>query len=136
MSCETRRHTSSLLLVALEQRRRPWPRRPRAVEVREAGRLLHDLDHRPVRDALAVGQAASPEDRGPVVQPDEELLDQAGLPDARRAQDREELARPVSAVGRFEGLPEHGRAGARARPSASRDRRRRPSGARRTPSSR
>ena len=61
--------------------------------VRQRAELLQDLDHRPVRDALAVGEAAAAHD--PRVDAGEELRREPRLADAGRAQDGEELARAV-----------------------------------------
>ena len=61
----------------------------------DAGSCLSDLDHRPVGDALAVGQAAAADDER--VEPSEELGHQARLADAGRPEDREQLAGAVRA---------------------------------------
>ena len=58
-----------------------------------AEELLDDLDRGPVGDPLAVGQAASADDR--CVDVGEELLREARLADARRPEDREQGARPL-----------------------------------------
>ena len=55
--------------------------------------LLHRLDERPVRDALAVGEA--PAAHHGRVDPAQELRDEARLADAGDAEQREELAREV-----------------------------------------
>ena len=52
--------------------------------------LLDHLDHRPVRDALAVGEAAAADDPG--VDRGERLRDEARLADAGLADDRHQLA--------------------------------------------
>ena len=67
-----------------------------------AQELLHDLDGRPVRDALAVREAPPGDD--PRVGAVEEVPGQAGLSDARRSEDGEERAgalraHPVPGVG-------------------------------------
>ena len=51
-----------------------------------------DLDERPVGDALAVGEAAAAQDVRRVADALEEVGDEARLPDARRAEEREEAA--------------------------------------------
>ena len=76
----------------------------RCVEVIQAGRLLHDLAHGEERDPLAVREAAASKDRG-LSERTEELLDQPGLADPRRAEDREQLTRAVGDRG-LERLPE------------------------------
>ena len=53
--------------------------------------LLHDLGYGPVADPLAIGEAAAAS-HGRALQRAEKLLDQARLADARRAQDREQVA--------------------------------------------
>ena len=58
-----------------------------------AEELLDDLDRGPVGNPLAVGQAASADDR--CVDRCEELLRQARLADARRPEDREQGASPL-----------------------------------------
>ena len=57
--------------------------------------LLDHLDHRPVGDALAVGEAAAADDRAPSSE-SEELGDQPRLADAGRPEDREQLAGAVA----------------------------------------
>ena len=81
-----------LVLVALEHRADLRLDDLGQVEVGEPGGLLDRLDHRAVRDALAVGQAPSRSTVGAAVDDRQELLDQTGLPDARGPEDREELA--------------------------------------------
>src|SRR5205807_9766608 len=59
------------------------------------GQLLDDLNHRPVGDALAVGEAASPNDDR-IPEGGEELGRQSGLAHSGRPQDREQMARALS----------------------------------------
>ena len=92
-SCDTRLHTRSWCSSPVQHASRPWPRRLGQVEVGEARRLLDDLDDREVRDALAVGKASAAEDLGAAAETGDELLDQTGLADARRPEDREQLTR-------------------------------------------
>ncbi len=54
-----------------------------------------DLDERPVRDPLAVREAAAAQDVGRVADALEEVGDEARLADAGRAEQREEPARAV-----------------------------------------
>ena len=56
--------------------------------------MLHDLDDRPVRDALPVGKTAAPHDR--CVDTVQELGGEARFPDACRAEQREQSARAVA----------------------------------------
>src|SRR4249920_533877 len=93
------------MLVALQDRADLRFDHVGQVEVGQAGRLLHGLDHGEVRDALAVWKAATLENRGPLAETGNELLHQAGLPHACRPKDREELAGLVT-LGRLERLPE------------------------------
>ena len=65
------------------------------VVVGDAGRRLHHLRERPVRDAFAVRQAAADE-HGRALEPGDELAREPALPDAGVAVDREERARGVS----------------------------------------
>ncbi len=83
------------------------PRLGRRVAVGQAGRLGDDLDDRPERDPLAVRQAPPPERDRARTRGGEELLDQARLADARRSQDREQLALPAG-DGPLERLPQQG----------------------------
>jgi hypothetical protein len=95
------------------------------IEIGQAGGQLDRLDDREVRDALPVGQAPAAEDLGATGEADHELLDQPGLADAGRPQDREQLAGGV-ALGRLEGLTELGElsiASHHRRVQATRDRR-------------
>jgi hypothetical protein len=64
------------------------------LEAGRLGQLLHHLDHGPVGDALAVGQATATEDER-ALQGADQLRGQARLADACRAQDGEELAGAV-----------------------------------------
>ena len=75
------------------------------VEVGQARGLLDRLDHREVRDALAVRQAPAAEHLGSVAGRRQELLDQSGLPHARGPEEREELTRVVAFRG-VERLPQ------------------------------
>ena len=59
----------------------------RRVLVPDAGQLARDLAHGPVRDSLAVREARPADDAGARADPRDELGDQAGLADARLAQD-------------------------------------------------
>ena len=79
----------------------------RWVEVGESGRLLDRLDHRVVRDPLAVGQAPSRQDGDATAETGQELLDQTRLADARGPEHRDELAGAVL-EDRVEPLPELG----------------------------
>ena len=67
----------------------------RRVEDREPGRLTHQLDDRPERDALPVGEAPPAKDRGVRVDLAGELLHQPRLPGTGRSQDREEMTRAI-----------------------------------------
>jgi len=53
--------------------------------------LLHDLDEGPVRDPLAVGQAPAYDAARPLAYRGEQLTRKPRLPDARRAENRDEL---------------------------------------------
>jgi hypothetical protein len=57
--------------------------------------LLENPNHRPVRDSLSVGEAATAHDSR-VVERGKELVGEARLPDSRRAEEREKLAGAVS----------------------------------------
>ncbi len=57
--------------------------------------LLHDLDHGPVGDALAVGEASPADDRGSFERL-QELRDESRLAHARRPEHGEELTRAVA----------------------------------------
>ena len=85
-----------------------------------AGRLLHHLGQRVERDALPVGQAPAPEEDRRGRRPDEELLDQARLPDAGGPEEREQVR---GALGHhpLQGALEHLEFLRRARPSGSPD---------------
>jgi hypothetical protein len=74
---------------------------------RDPGRALDDLDDRPERDPLAVGEAAAEEDGGLVVDRVGELGDETRLPDAGRPQQREQVAGPVDGCA-LERLAEQG----------------------------
>ena len=65
---------------------------PGRVQDREPGRLTHDLDDRPERDALPVGEAPSTEDGRVRIDLGGELLHEPRLPGTGRSQDREEMA--------------------------------------------
>jgi hypothetical protein len=59
----------------------------------DPGRLDRHLRDRPERDPLPVGEAAAgDDDGGRRIDPRAELPDEAGLPDPRGAQDREQVA--------------------------------------------
>jgi hypothetical protein len=60
-----------------------------------AERVAHDLDERPVRDALAVREAPSAQDRRVGVDLAERLLDQPGLPHPGRTEHGEQVAHAV-----------------------------------------
>ena len=62
------------------------------VQDRESRRLAHQLDDRPERDALPVGEAPAAEDGRVRIDLRCELLDQPRLPGTGRSQDREEMA--------------------------------------------
>ena len=66
-----------------------------SIEDREPGRLTHELDDRPERDAVPVGEASPAEDGGIGVDLRGELFDQPRLPGSRRSQDREEMTGAV-----------------------------------------
>ena len=68
-----------------------------------AEQLLEHLDDGPVGDPVAVGQTASPNDRG-TVEPGEELVGQARLPHAGGAEHGEQLAGTVGLGLRQRGL--------------------------------
>ena len=70
-----------------------------------SARLLHDLHDRPVRDALAVGEAPSVHD-GDVIEGAQELRHEACLSDARRSEHREQVARALTGDV-VEGVAEH-----------------------------
>ena len=94
ISCDDVPADELLVLVALEHRADLRLDDVGQVEVGQARRLLDRLDHREVRDALAVGQAPAAEHRRPARRwPDRNSSTRAGLPDARGPEDREELAR-------------------------------------------
>ena len=61
----------------------------------ETRRIPDGFEHRPVRDAFTVGKATSPGDECVGGDARHELLDEAGLPHAGCAEDREKLARAV-----------------------------------------
>ena len=63
-------------------------------ELRGRRELLQHLDHRPVRDALAVGEAAASH-HGRIVEPGAELSGEPRLADSSDAEDGEELAGAV-----------------------------------------
>ncbi len=77
-------------------------------------RLDRHLGDRPERDALAVGETPAGEQRRPSIDQRSELAGQSGLPDTRRAEDREEVARAIGNHA-LEGV-EESRATARSRP--------------------
>ena len=70
-------------------------RRARDRVAASLGQLLDDLDDRPVRDALAVGEAAAAHD-GASSSAARNSADEARLADAGGAEDREELARALA----------------------------------------
>ena len=70
-------------------------RRQRAGHAVLGCQLLDDLGHRPVADPLAVGETAPSHDLG-AVESGQELLDEPGLPDAGRTEDREQMARALT----------------------------------------
>ena len=57
----------------------------------QAGDVGDDLGQRPVRDALAVGQAVSSHHSCLVVEPSDELADESGLPDARSTEHGDQM---------------------------------------------
>lgn len=65
----------------------------------------HHLAHRPVRDALPIGETPPPEDDGPSAQAGDGLLGQARLAHASGSQHGEQVARPFPST-EFEGLLE------------------------------
>ena len=69
--------------------------RVRVVAVIDPRRLPDDLGDRPIRDALAVGEATAADDQGSVADGSEELGHEAALTHAGRTEDREQLARPI-----------------------------------------
>ena len=69
--------------------------------------LRHDLPHRPVGDALAVGQTAAREHARLTLEQACELLRQPALADARRAEHRHQMTAPLS-PGALERLAELG----------------------------
>ncbi len=81
-----RRHGLALAEQRTDRRRGGRLRRQRV-------ELLQDLDDRPVRDPVAVGEAAAADDRR--LERCETLRNQARLPDAGLPDDRDELAAPL-----------------------------------------
>ena len=81
-----------LLLIVLEEGAHLGLDDLGRVEVGETGRLLHDLEHREVRDAIAVREASPSQYGRTTLEPRDELLDQSGLPNSCRPQDREQVA--------------------------------------------
>ena len=117
-----RRSPPSTRLPVLAEQRRASGRATRGSSSRSVRpQLLDRLDDRPVRDALAVGEAPAADDRR--VQPPQELRDEPRLADARDAEQREQLARAV-AIRRARTPPAAGAARARDRRTARRSRRR------------
>jgi hypothetical protein len=78
------RHDAIAILGAVGEGRELRACRREIVRAFHAGRLLHDLDEREIRDALAVGEAPAAQDRGLGTRSRDELLNQPRLPDAGR----------------------------------------------------
>ena len=66
-----------------------------SIEDREPRRLTDELDDRPERDAVPVGEASPAQDGGSGLDLRGELFDQPRLPGSRRPQDREEMTGAV-----------------------------------------
>ena len=81
--------------AGLDQRLQPRAHVLGRVALVDAGERLHRLGQRPVRHALAVGEAAARADRGRRLEPRQELRDQARLAHARGAEHGHELARAL-----------------------------------------
>ena len=81
--------------AGLDQRLQPRAHVLGRVALVDASERLHRLGQRPVRHALAVGEAAARADRGRRLEPRQELCGQARLAHARGAEHGHELARAL-----------------------------------------
>ncbi len=81
-------------LDTVEERRDPASGLLGRVFVGDRGHSADGLCDRPVGDALAVGETASPQDERPIADLVEDLQDEARLPDARLAKDGDQPAGP------------------------------------------
>ncbi len=88
-----RRRDAVTHLDIVDECRQPGPGDIGGIPLLDRGRLADGLGQRPERDSLSVRETAPADDRRPPFEASDELAGEAGFPDARLAENRDEPAR-------------------------------------------